>query len=322
MDYQRYEEMIPPAHRIPREGEIWTIFDVTYSGEGPEKTASIAYLNQLIGNEVYISTTSKNSNAELRVYYRVRTGGQEEERLIATVAAGNEGLNGKTFDLPEETASGQNFSRFSRIVVSGVEDSALPFTYFYIVESYTPERSRFAEFVLLCCVQGIEIGNMLEQTLLDFDLTSAVGRQLDFIGAIVGAERQLPFAIEGSDGLLNDDDFRLLIQARIASNMWDGTNQGLTNILRAVFSNYGFSFTDGGVDPETGLMTMKYQIRGKLSDIQKQMVRGDLIAPRPAGVDVVYEIIDTVANTNITTDTRLGSDFMQVGLQGAAEQEE
>ena len=183
------------------------------------------------------------------------------------------------------------------------------------------ERSRFADFVLLCCLHGMETMDMLEGYIQDFDLENAIGKQLDALGAIVGADRQLPFAVEGSDGWLNDDDYRLLIRARIASNIWDGTNEGLTQVLRAVFANYGFSFVDGGTDAEMDAMTMKYQIRGQLSDLQKQMIRGDLIAPRPAGVSVVYEFVGTVVNTNITTDARLGSDYMRAGVNETAEEE-
>lgn len=183
------------------------------------------------------------------------------------------------------------------------------------------ERSRFADFVLLCCLQGMEIMDMLDAYLQDFDLDNAIGKQLDAIGAIVGANRQLPFAVEGSDGWLNDDDYRLLIRARIASNVWDGTNEGLTHVLRDVFSNYGFSFVDGGVEPDMDPMTMKYQIRGDLSDLQKQMIRGDLIAPRPAGVSLIYEFVETVVDTSITTDSRLGSEFMHADMKRAAEEE-
>lgn len=175
------------------------------------------------------------------------------------------------------------------------------------------ERSRFAEFLLMCLRQGIENGNLLESFPEAFDLDLAVGKQLDCIGAIVGADRVLPFAVVGFDGVLGDDDYRLLIRAKIAANMWDGTNESLARILRDVFSKYGFSFED------SQNMTFAYQIRGDFSDIQIQMIRGDLIAPRPAGIGVEYRIISTAVNTQIYTDTRLGSDFQKASMEQEVE---
>ena len=47
------------------------------------------------------------------------------------------------------------------------------------------ERSKFAEFVLLCLKHGIDIADMLDTYVKEFDLDRAVGSQLDFIGALV-----------------------------------------------------------------------------------------------------------------------------------------
>ena len=167
------------------------------------------------------------------------------------------------------------------------------------------ERSRFVDLVELCLEQGIQTADMLDSFENGFSLDQAVGKQLDFLGALVGAERQLPYAILGSDGKLNDDDFRLMIRARIAANAWDGTNESLKEILRDIYSSYGVSFRDNQD------MTFKYVIRGRFSDIQKQMINGDLLFPRPSGVSVSFDIIDTAVDTDITVSAVLGSDFMQ-----------
>ena len=186
------------------------------------------------------------------------------------------------------------------------------------------ERSKFAEFVLLCLKHGIDIADMLDTYVKEFDLDRAVGSQLDFIGAVVGANRKLPFPVQGSDGVLGDDDFRLLIRSRIAANTWDGTNESLCEIMRNVFSAYGVSFEDAGVgySGSNENMHMNYKIRGNFTDLQKQMLTDDLILPRPAGVSVRVDIIGTTVSTSITTDTRLASDFMQAGIKDPAEKTE
>ena len=90
----------------------------------------------------------------------------------------------------------------------------------------------------------------------EFDVDSAVGKQLDAIGDRVGVTRKLPikltgmyFALDGidgpgldfgiwkgpydpSDGMteLGDETFRAVIKAKILANHWDGTNESLPQI--------------------------------------------------------------------------------------------
>ena len=184
------------------------------------------------------------------------------------------------------------------------------------------ERSRFAQFVMLCCQQGIDLGNMIEAYLVDFDLDNAVGTQLEFLAALMGVERKIPVSIEGSDGTLTDDDLRLLIRARIAINTWDGTNAGIADVLRDVFGQYNVSFVDmpelngeeQTSEPNGSVMTMRYIIRGKFTPIQTDMVKGDLIFPRPSGVHVFFTFMDTADDTSIATDSAMGSDFQRAGM--------
>lgn len=183
-------------------------------------------------------------------------------------------------------------------------------------------RSKYAAFVMLCLKQGIEMADLLDTYTDKFDLENATGKQLDFIGAIVGVDRKLPFPVVGSDGLLGDDDYRLLIRSRIAANTWDGTNESLSRVMMDVFSEYGVTFEDAGVGEGNtkNVMHMNYKIRGDFTDLQKQMLTDDLILPRPAGVKVTVEIIGTMASTSIRTDSKLASDFMQAEVVDPAEE--
>src|SRR3954469_23823422 len=99
-------------------------------------------------------------------------------------------------------------------------------------------------------VQGFADGLDTLHAMLDkYNLDTAVGDQLDTIGLWVGVTRRVPVPITNvyftwsgtvatgwSSGqwkglfdpgtglvMLGDSDFRLLVRAKIAANMWDGT---------------------------------------------------------------------------------------------------
>ena len=66
-----------------------------------------------------------------------------------------------------------------------------------------------------------------------FNIDNAVGDQLDKIGQIVGVQRELPISDPDIPSVLDDDLFRAVIKARIYSNLWDGTNEGLIKLSGA-----------------------------------------------------------------------------------------
>src|SRR5208283_3899802 len=69
-----------------------------------------------------------------------------------------------------------------------------------------------------------------------FNLANAVGPQLDILGTIVGASRQLSFQPRfGVSPILDDTTFRLLIQATIGRNHWDGTIDSLQPLWQNLF---------------------------------------------------------------------------------------
>jgi hypothetical protein len=98
--------------------------------------------------------------------------------------------------------------------------------------------------------------------IVDFDLDTAIGPQLDAIGVRVGRSRELPYPLEGifftwddaargwdkgiwqgpysaGYGLytLDDDTYRRLLRACILANVWDGTVAGAQAVLDAYFTD-------------------------------------------------------------------------------------
>lgn len=154
-------------------------------------------------------------------------------------------------------------------------------------------ETKFSGFMRGVLKQVMDMAGFLDNFLEYFAIDTAVGPQLDILGDLVGADRVLSFAPEGASRILNDEDYRFLIRARIGQNQWDGTNETLTQLLQNVFPGIGVSFTDN-MDK-----SMKYTIRGDFSDLQKQILRGDLITPRPAGISTSYDIQETLVQTDI-----------------------
>lgn len=160
-------------------------------------------------------------------------------------------------------------------------------------------------------VQGFADGiDQLHALLALYDLDTATGDQLDTIGLWVGVTRRVPVALTGKyftwsgtvatgwnqgqwkgpfdpgTGIisLGDSDFRLLIQAKIEANMWDGTAEEMDRILDLLFGAVNVSFRDN-VD---GTFKIRYSLTA-LSAVQQALLTSDLLALRPAGIEIIYE---------------------------------
>lgn len=162
-------------------------------------------------------------------------------------------------------------------------------------------RTNFDRFVELCLKQIIEMVNMMENYPYDFSLDTAVGKQLDILGALAGVSRKLPKTINGVSGELEDDDYRFLIQGQIIANMWDGTNEGLTRLLAESMTDYNIRFRDNQD------MTMDFYIEGDMSTAKRNLLINNVIRYNPAGVGVTYNISDSLVTTVLHAATVVSS---------------
>jgi len=116
-----------------------------------------------------------------------------------------------------------------------------------------------------------------------FSVDTAVGVQLDVIGAIIGASRTVPFQPSGGvSPILDDDSFRILIMAKIAQNQWDGSISSLYTLWAQLFP--------GGrivVDDQQN-MTAIIILSGVFTSIVEDMITNGLIVPRPEGVEYTF----------------------------------
>lgn len=120
-----------------------------------------------------------------------------------------------------------------------------------------------------------------------FNLNNAVGDQLDKLGELVGIGRQLPIDDPDIHATLDDETYRLVIRARILSNRWDGTIQGLRNILDALFAEVSYEIVDN--QDMSYLITL---ISPTIDDTLVALILNGFILPKPSGVRVNYEVLD------------------------------
>jgi hypothetical protein len=128
-----------------------------------------------------------------------------------------------------------------------------------------------------------DISNCLQSISPAFNLGTAIGAQLDVIGVIVGASRAVPFQPSaGVSPVLTDAVYRLLLQATIANNQWDGKIGSLYPIWQTLFPGGNITIIDNQN------MTATILITGTFSSIEEDLITHGLIVPRPQAVLYTY----------------------------------
>ena len=163
----------------------------------------------------------------------------------------------------------------------------------------------------------------------DFSLDDAVGVQLDTIGIWVGVGRSVKTPLSGvyfaldtlgvgfdqgvwqgefdpDTGVVNldDDSYRLVLKAKIASNNWDGTMEGTKAILEIMFppSSGILIFVQDNQD-----MTMTIGMSGvQLTPIQLALLTGGYINIKPQTVRIDYYVVPSESGAIFGFDTNNG----------------
>ncbi|MEK8128654.1 DUF2612 domain-containing protein [Paenibacillus filicis] len=127
----------------------------------------------------------------------------------------------------------------------------------------------------------------------DFDIDKAIGVQLDTLGEIIGRSRYLPFQpTAGISPVLDDENYRIALKAKIAQNQWDGTIPQIYEIWESLFDDVRLMIVDNQN------MTMAALIEGTLSTTARELVASGLIIPKPAGVGLqIIEVTDVDSQT-------------------------
>jgi len=116
-----------------------------------------------------------------------------------------------------------------------------------------------------------------------FDIDQAIGVQLDILGEIIGVGRVVPFQPSGGvSPVLDDTTYRLLLRATIFNNQWDGKIGSMYPIWRSLFPTGRISIIDNQN------MTATIVVSGSFTTIIQDLIRNDMIVPRPQAVAYNY----------------------------------
>ncbi len=161
---------------------------------------------------------------------------------------------------------------------------------------------------LSAVLQGpVQVQYLLDQMIPLFDVDNARGQQLDVIGLWVGISRDVKVPISGvyfawddpdpfvgwdygvwqpGDAptdvtALPDDQYRLLIKAKIAANQWDGTTNGAYAIWDTIFTTVTILIQDH--------QDMSYDLAivgGVIDSLTLALITGGYIPLKPESVRV------------------------------------
>jgi hypothetical protein len=199
-------------------------------------------------------------------------------------------------------------------------------TYQSLITSEHSDKPKFMAFYSGCVQPLVDLQEFTQSLLVDFDVDSAVGVQLDAIGLWVGISRYLLEPITGiyysvngtvQEGVnygilkgvfdsgtdmvrLNDQAYRILIRAKIAANRWDGSIPGAYEVWAAAFGPPGPGVPTLMIQDNQD-MSMTVGIGNiVLSALEQALLLGGYIDLRPEGVRVKeYVIVSEVAPLGI-----------------------
>lgn len=160
--------------------------------------------------------------------------------------------------------------------------------YLKLITSEYYESENFNKYVKAFLDMASPSVDNLNDFLILFNLDNAVGDQLDKLGSLVSLTRTLPLNISEIPPVLPDDLFRQVIRARIYSNHWDGTIQGLNQIIEILFPNSAFEVLDN-----QDMSVNIFMIDSSLSEAVTALLFNGYIIPKPAGVNVNWQIQDS-----------------------------
>ncbi len=156
-----------------------------------------------------------------------------------------------------------------------------------------------------------DLGDFYKQLCTAFDIDTAVGAQLDAVGAWIGIGRNIEAPQEdvfftwgdydaptstgwgygvwlgqyqnrSSIKTLPDDVYRRVLKAKIKANMWDGSTEGLYEILEEGFSAEGAEFRV--IDHED--MSISIVVNGTISALSRAILTAGYLPIKPAGVSI------------------------------------
>lgn len=119
----------------------------------------------------------------------------------------------------------------------------------------------------------------------EFDIDIAAGAQENVLGILVGASRELGFQPKTqATAILNDEDYRIYLKAKVAKNLWKG---GIADLQTIWYNLFGEDI----VIKDYQDMSIEVEITNVPSSVVQEMILQGYIVPKPQSVRMNYNLI-------------------------------
>lgn len=162
------------------------------------------------------------------------------------------------------------------------------------------DKPNFVAFAtaLIAPVQDIE--DAMQQLLLERDIETAIGAQLDMLGEIVGQAR----------GGLGDDEYRRYVRARIKANRSRGTVEDLLQVARLVLGDADAALTLRSWGIASYDLTIADQV---ITDAVATILLAFLKDATSVGVRPILNYSPTNPDENLIFDSSTPAQFWDAG---------
>ena len=161
-------------------------------------------------------------------------------------------------------------------------------SYLKLITSEYATQPNFNSYVETFLNYIVPVNNCYELFDTIFKITTAEGDQLDKLGSLLNVSRVLPVNDADITPVLNDTYYRKVLLSTIYKIHYDGTRQGLVDIMVALFPGLAYDIVDN--------QDMSYSITiidPTIADIDRALLFNGFILPKPAGIKVNYSILNT-----------------------------
>jgi hypothetical protein len=190
-------------------------------------------------------------------------------------------------------------------------------SYLDLIPDPNNQQPNFMAWVEANIQPGVDAQTLLDSLTDAFGIDTAVGVQLDILGALLGRNRTLEFQPGGGLSAVMDDGlYRVALRSKIIQNQWKGTKQEIYDFWQRFFPETPVLIQDnqdmsmsimvvGMVNDTTGSIVFGLGPEsstlgglghgywsgfiGRLRD----MVKHGYFTPKPAGVAVNYSFLET-----------------------------
>lgn len=161
--------------------------------------------------------------------------------------------------------------------------------YLNLITSEHITKPKFKAWVDVLLTPFIDAIKLNEDIKKAFYLTNAVGVQLDTLGKILGQSRQMDFTpTDGSSPILDDDNYRIVLKAKVIKNQWKGTVSSFYQFWSTLFENSLSIYLVDNQDMDSIVVVWDSQT----TQIVQDLLSHGYIIPKPAGLGLITRLID------------------------------